>query len=134
MGWSAAAIPQKRISGLGGDKSALGHKEIFMKHRRKQKSGRPQVAHWAKSAVSIAGTLRRRLRLLYPFRHLRFDRIKIKACAALHRREVEEGLEFLGHHLLNEHKAPELVLEPIKVLLSAFFCPVIWPAGALERI
>ena len=47
---------------------------------------------------------------------------------------LEEGLEFLAHHLLDEHEAPELVLEPVEVLLRAFFRAVVGPAGALERI
>src|SRR5207245_8625142 len=54
--------------------------------------------------------------------------------ASLHRRVVEEGLEFLAHHLLDEDKTPELELEPIEVLLPAFFGSVLRPALALERI
>ncbi len=42
------------------------------------------------------------------FRHLRFHGVEVEARAALHRRVIEEGLEFLAHHLLDEHKAPEL--------------------------
>src|SRR4029078_12876040 len=38
------------------------------------------------------------------------------------------------NHLLDENKAPELELEPIEVLLRAFFRPIVWPALALKRI
>ena len=75
-----------------------------------------------------------RLRLGHLFGHLRFHGVKIEARAFLHRRVFKEGLEFLAHHLLDEHKAPELILEPVEVLLAAFFRPVLRPAGALERI
>src|SRR5689334_8252080 len=84
--------------------------------------------------ILIAGPLRSSLRLLHPFRHLRFDSVEVKARTALHRRIVEEGLEFLAYHLLNEHEAPELVFEPVEILLSALFRPIVWPAGTLERI
>ncbi len=47
---------------------------------------------------------------------LRLHGIEIEARALLHRRELEEGLE-LRHFLLDKHEAPELVLEPIEVLL-----------------
>ena len=70
----------------------------------------------------------------HPFRHLRLDGVKIEARAPLHRREIEEGLELLADHLLDEHEAPELELEPIEVLLRAVFRPVGRPARALERI
>src|SRR5207248_3599122 len=40
----------------------------------------------------------------------------------------------LFRSLLDEDEAPELILEPIEVLLSTLFCPVIGPAGALEWI
>jgi hypothetical protein len=36
--------------------------------------------------------------------------------ASLHRRKFQEGLDFLAHHLLDEHEAPELELEPIEIL------------------
>src|SRR5438876_2601067 len=75
-----------------------------------------------------------RFRLLHPFCHLRFDCVKVEARASLHRRVIEESLEFLAHYLLNEHETPELVFEPIEVLLPAFFRPIVWPARALERI
>ena len=54
--------------------------------------------------------------------------------APLHRGVSEEGLDFLAHRLLDEHKAPELELEPVEVLLRAFFCQVGGPGRALERI
>src|SRR5205823_1546593 len=82
----------------------------------------------------LASALGSRLRLFHLFRHLRFDGIKIETRAFLHWRIFEEGLEFLAHHLLDENKAPELELEPIEVLLPAFFRPVVWPPLALEWI
>src|SRR5213080_5457796 len=82
----------------------------------------------------LAGAFAGRLRLLHLFPHLRFHRVKIEARAQLHRRVIEESLEFLAHHLLDENKAPELELEPIEVLLSTFFRPIVWPALPLKRI
>src|SRR5438094_5840098 len=82
----------------------------------------------------LASALGSRLRLFHLFRHLRFDGIKIETRAFLHWRIFEEGLEFLAHHLLDENKAPELELEPIEVLLRAFFRPIVWPSLALKWI
>src|SRR5438552_214322 len=82
----------------------------------------------------LARALARRLSLFHLFRHLRFLIVKIEARASLHRRVIEEGLEFLAHHLLDEDEAPELELEPIEVLLRAIFRSVVGPALALERI
>src|SRR5438874_11911271 len=69
---------------------------------------------------SVAGAFTGRLGLLYPLRHLRLHGIEVEARAALHRRVIDEALEGLAHHLLDEHEPPELVLEPIEVLLGAF--------------
>ena len=55
----------------------------------------------------FAGSFARLLRFLHPFRHLRFQGIEVEARTPLHRRVIEEGLEFLAHHLLDEHKTPE---------------------------
>src|SRR5437016_4375284 len=74
------------------------------------------------------------LRLFHLFRHFSFNRVKVETRAFLHWRIFEKGLEFLAHHLLDENKAPELELEPIEVLLRAFFRPIVWPALALKRI
>src|SRR5436190_5002248 len=74
------------------------------------------------------------LRLLHLFRHFSFNRVKVETRAFLHWRIIEKGLQFLAHHLLDENKAPELELEPIEVLLRAFFRPIVWPALALKRI
>src|SRR5437764_8940242 len=74
------------------------------------------------------------LRLLHLFRHFSFNRVKVETRAFLHWRIFEKGLEFLAHHLLDENKAPELELEPIEVLLRAFFSTIVWPALALKRI
>src|SRR5437588_6575840 len=82
----------------------------------------------------LARAFARRLGLGHPFRHLRLHGIEVEARAALHRRVIEEGLEFLAHHLLDEHEAPELILEPIEVLLRPVFRPIAGSAHALERI
>src|SRR5438045_3358910 len=82
----------------------------------------------------LAGTFAGCLCLLHPFRHLRFHCIKIETRAFLHRWVIEEGLEFLAHHLLDKNKAPELEFKPIEVLLPAFFGPMARPAHALKRI
>ncbi len=50
---------------------------------------------------------------------LGFHRIEIETRAALHRRIIKEGLEFLADDLLDEDKSPELEFEPVKVLLGA---------------
>ena len=76
----------------------------------------------------------RRFRLGHAFSHFRFHSLKIKARAFLHRRIFQESLEFLADDLLDEHKAPELELEPVEVLLRAVFRPIARPALALERI
>src|SRR5215216_1671863 len=70
-----------------------------------------------RSFLLLAGTFAGCLCLLHPFRHLRFHCIKVETRAALHWREIQEGLEFLSHHLLDEDEAPELELEPVEVLL-----------------
>ena len=67
---------------------------------------------------------------LHPFLHLRFHSVQVEARALLHRRIFKEGLKFLADDLLDEHKAPELILEPVEVLLRTFFRPVVRPAGA----
>ena len=89
-------------------------------------------------AVKVISFTGRCLCLLPPpvasFRHLRFHRFEVEARASLHWRVIQEGLDFLAYQLLDEHKAPELILEPIEVLLRPFFRPIIWPACALERI
>ena len=82
----------------------------------------------------VAWSFSRRFGLGHPLRHLRLDRFEIEARAALHRREVEEGLEFLADDLLDEHEAPELILEPVEILLRAVLRPIVRPARALERI
>ena len=74
------------------------------------------------------------LRLGHPLRHFRFHGVKVEARATLHRREIEEGLNLLAHYLLDKHEAPELVFEPIEILLRPVFRPVAGPARALERI
>src|SRR5437764_5996667 len=76
----------------------------------------------------------RRFRLLHPLGHLGLHGVQVETRAVLHRRVIEERLEFLSYHLLDEDKSPELELKPIKVLLSAVFRAVVRPAHALERI
>src|SRR5207249_9033711 len=75
-------------------------------------AGRP---HWSPYAVLLPGALGGLLGLFHPLAHLRFYGVEIEARAALHRRIIEEGLQLLGHHLLHEHEAPELELEPVEV-------------------
>src|ERR1700731_4949985 len=82
----------------------------------------------------LASTFDRRLRFRHLFRHLSFHRVKVETRTPLHRRVLEEGLEFLAHHLLNEHEAPELELEPVEVLLRAILRSIVGPASPLERI
>src|SRR5262249_46297733 len=82
----------------------------------------------------LASALARRLCFLHPFCHLRFHSVKVEARAPLHRWVIDEGLEFLGHHLLDEHKTPELELEPIEVLLRSFFRSVAGPTLTLKWI
>ena len=56
----------------------------------------------------VARAFGRGFRLGHPFPHLRFHCIKVEARASLHRRVLEEGLEFFPNDLLDEYKAPEL--------------------------
>src|SRR5262245_40329308 len=46
---------------------------------------------------------------------LRLDGCQVEAGTLLHRREVDRGLGELGHFLLHEHEAPELVGKPVVV-------------------
>jgi hypothetical protein len=46
---------------------------------------------------------------------LRFHCFEVEARALLHRREVDSGLAELGHFLLHEHTAPELIHVPVDV-------------------
>ena len=80
----------------------------------------------------LAGAFGCRLRLGHFFRQFRFHGLEVEARALLHRRVIEEGLEFLADDLLDEDKTPELELEPIEVLLRTFFRPIIRPALTLE--
>src|SRR5204863_9325300 len=80
----------------------------------------------------LAGAFRSRLCLFHFFCHFRFDRLKIEARALLHWRVFKEGLECLAHDLLDKHEPPELVLEPVKILLCAFLGAVVGPAGSVE--
>src|ERR1700724_4468078 len=50
-------------------------------------------------------------------RDFRFHSIEIEACALLHWREFDRSHGQLLHLVLDEHEAPEFVLEPVKVLL-----------------
>src|SRR3954451_12192924 len=82
----------------------------------------------------LPSAFRRRLRLLHLLCHFGFDSLEVEARALLHRRILKEGLERLAHYLLDKHETPELVLEPIEILLCAFFGAVVGPASPLERI
>src|SRR5258708_23299223 len=72
--------------------------------------------------------------MLQLFRHFIYDRVKIETRAALHLRVIKKGVQCLAHYLLDKYKAQELEFEPIEVLLSPRFRPMVWPALALERI
>jgi hypothetical protein len=64
----------------------------------------------------------------------RLHGIEVEACAFLHRRKFDRSHGQFLHLLLNKHEPPELVFEPVEVLLRSEFYPTIGPAGALERI
>src|SRR5207245_9413312 len=53
---------------------------------------------------------------------------------ALHGRVIERGVQVRAEDLMDERETPELELEPIEVLLPAFFRPIVGPALALKRI
>src|ERR1700723_2966370 len=84
--------------------------------------------------MSVAGAFGCFLCLCHSCRHLSFYCVEVEARAPLHWRELDEGLEFFLHQLLDEDETPELVLEPVEVLLTAFFRSIVWPARSLERI
>src|SRR5262249_57456921 len=65
---------------------------------------------------------------------LRLHGLEVEARALLHRRKFDRGLRQLLDLLLDEHEAPELVLEPVEVLLRAFLRAAVGPARALERV
>jgi hypothetical protein len=65
----------------------------------------------------LAGAFAGGLRFLHPFRHFCLHSVEIEARAALHRRVIEEGVEFLAHYLLGEHEPPKLEPEAVEVLL-----------------
>src|SRR5438094_1374906 len=88
----------------------------------------------SRSFLLLDGAFARSFLLGHLFGHLRFPCVKVETRAPLHRREIEEGLKFLRHHLLDKDKTPELELEPIEVLLPPLFGSVLRPALALERI
>lgn len=82
---------------------------------------------------SVARAFGSCFRLRNPFFQFCFDGVEIEARAALHRREFDEGLEFLAHYLLNEDEAPELVFEPVEILLCAVLRSVVGPANGSRR-
>src|SRR5215467_552706 len=59
---------------------------------------------------------------------------EVEARALLHRRKLDRRFGQLQDLLLDEHEAPELVLEPLEVRLGADLGPVIGPTRTLERI
>src|SRR5882672_6537957 len=87
-------------------------------------------------AARHAQYLRRLLAQLRPLSRLDlcFHGIEVETRALLHRRERDRSLDQLDHLLLNEHEAPELVLEPFEIRLRSVLGSVARPAGALERI
>src|SRR5215510_7887178 len=60
--------------------------------------------------------------------------IEVEARALLHRRKLDRGLGQLQDLLLDEHKAPELVLEPLEVRLGPELGTAVGPTRTLERI
>src|SRR5260370_38862856 len=64
----------------------------------------------------------------------RFHSIEIETRAPLHRRKLDGRHRQLFHLLLNKHKAPEFVFEPVEVLLRTVFTPDIGQAGRLKKI
>ena len=84
-----------------------------------------------RGAVSLCITLASRA----PGRlDLRFHGIEVEARALLHRRELDRGHRQLLDLLLDKHEAPELVLEPVEILLRPDLGPALRPSRALERI
>src|SRR5437016_375174 len=67
-------------------------------------------------------------------RYLGLDRIEVEARAPLHGRELDRRLRQFLHLLLDEHEAPEFVLEPVEVLLRAVLRSAVRPACAFEGI
>src|SRR4051794_2421096 len=65
---------------------------------------------------------------------LRLHGVEIEARPLLHWRELDRGHRKLLDLLLHEDEAPELVLEPLEILLRAGLGPVLRPTRALERI
>src|SRR3982074_354221 len=67
-------------------------------------------------------------------RDFRFHGIEVEARAFLHRRELDRSHGEFLHLLLDKYEAPELILEPVEVLLRTELCPAVGPARALEWI
>src|SRR3954468_18407900 len=65
---------------------------------------------------------------------LRLHGVEVEARALLHRRKLDRRHGELLHLLLHEDEAPELVLEPLEILLRAGLGAVLRPARALEGI
>ena len=65
---------------------------------------------------------------------LRLDSIEVEARALLHWRKFNRSHREFLDLLLNEDETPELILEPIEVLLRSVLGPVVWPSCTLERI
>src|SRR5580765_4837158 len=86
------------------------------------------------TSVSVARAFSRSFGLGHFLAHFGFDRVEVEACSSLHRRVIEEGLDFLAHDLLDENEAPELVFEPVEVLLAAFLGSTVRPTGTLKGI
>src|SRR5262249_29096961 len=65
---------------------------------------------------------------------LRLHGIEVEAGPLLHRRVLDRSHGQLFDFLLDEHEAPEFVLEPVEVLLGTGSGPALGPARALEGI
>src|SRR4051794_20633672 len=96
--------------------------------------GPVRAARYSKSSLLLASAFAGRFRLGHPFGHLCLHRVKVETRAPLHWGVLKEGLEFLAHHLLDENKTPEFILEPLEVCLAAFLRSAVGPGCTLERI
>src|SRR4029077_15434109 len=60
--------------------------------------------------------------------------VEVEARALLHRRKLDGRHGELLHLLLDEDETPELVFEPIEILLRTEFGAAVGPARAFERV
>src|SRR6266700_7948754 len=99
---------------------------------RKLTGGRPALKSPAIKLAKRVACLLAHCRL--GCRDFRLHGIEVEARAFLHRWELDRSHRELLNLLLDEDEAPELVFEPVEVLLRSIFSPAIRPACALEWI